>query len=50
MIFQKNLFASGANDSEIFIWDLKNPSNPMTPGNKSQPLSAISSIVWNQQV
>ncbi|XP_076803880.1 protein transport protein Sec31A-like isoform X2 [Clavelina lepadiformis] len=48
--FQKNLFASGASESEIFIWDLKSPGNPMTPGKKTQPTSAISSIAWNQQV
>lgn len=34
--FQSNLLASGANDSEIYIWDLNNFSNPMTPGTKSQ--------------
>lgn len=33
---QGNLLASGANDSEIFIWDLNNLSVPMTPGSKSQ--------------
>lgn len=33
---QSNLLASGANDSEIFIWDLNNFSVPMTPGAKSQ--------------
>uniref|UniRef100_H2ZFZ5 Protein transport protein Sec31A n=1 Tax=Ciona savignyi TaxID=51511 RepID=H2ZFZ5_CIOSA len=48
--FQKNLFASGANDSEIFIWDLKNPTNPMTPGAKTQPTSAVGALAWNKQV
>lgn len=33
---QCNLLASGANDSEIYIWDLNNFSVPMTPGAKSQ--------------
>lgn len=33
---QGNLLASGANNSEIFIWDLNNLSVPMTPGSKSQ--------------
>ncbi|KAI5245690.1 Protein Transport Protein Sec31B [Manis pentadactyla] len=33
---QGNLLASGASDSEIFIWDLNNLSIPMTPGSKSQ--------------
>ncbi|XP_016341080.1 protein transport protein Sec31A-like [Sinocyclocheilus anshuiensis] len=34
--FQSNIIASGASDSEIYIWDLNNFSNPMTPGAKSQ--------------
>ncbi|KTF89596.1 hypothetical protein cypCar_00037359, partial [Cyprinus carpio] len=34
--FQSNLVASGASDSEIYIWDLNNFSNPMTPGTKAQ--------------
>ncbi|KAJ8264347.1 hypothetical protein GJAV_G00148110 [Gymnothorax javanicus] len=48
--FQSNLVASGANDSEIYIWDLNNFSNPMTPGAKSQPLEDISVVAWNRQV
>ncbi|KAF1504480.1 Protein transport protein Sec31B, partial [Megadyptes antipodes antipodes] len=47
---QSNLLASGANDSEIFIWDLNNFSVPMTPGAKSQPHEDISVVSWNQQV
>ena len=34
--FQHNLIASGASESEIYIWDLNKPDNPMTPGQKSQ--------------
>lgn len=30
--FQQNLFATGAGNSEIFIWDLNNTSTPMSPG------------------
>ncbi|KAG9345956.1 hypothetical protein JZ751_007771 [Albula glossodonta] len=48
--FQGNLLASGANDSEIYIWDLNNFTNPMTPGTKSQPLEDISVVAWNRQV
>ncbi|XP_071420580.1 protein transport protein Sec31B isoform X2 [Pithys albifrons albifrons] len=48
--FQSNLLASGANDSEIFIWDLNNFSVPMTPGTKSQPHEDISVVAWNRQV
>ncbi|XP_053306260.1 protein transport protein Sec31B isoform X2 [Spea bombifrons] len=48
--FQCNLLASGANDSEVFIWDLNNFAVPMTPGAKSQPVEDISAISWNRQV
>ncbi|XP_069045011.1 protein transport protein Sec31A isoform X1 [Lepisosteus oculatus] len=48
--FQSNLLASGANDSEIYIWDLNNFNNPMTPGTKSQPHEDISVVAWNRQV
>lgn len=48
--FQNNLLASGANDSEIYIWDLNNFSSPMTPGAKTQPVEDISVVSWNRQV
>ncbi|XP_031538585.1 protein transport protein Sec31B isoform X4 [Vicugna pacos] len=48
--FQGNLLASGANDSEIFIWDLNNLSVPMTPGSKSQPPEDVKALSWNRQV
>ncbi|XP_066261911.1 protein transport protein Sec31A [Euwallacea similis] len=48
--FQQNLFASGAGESEIFIWDLNNTSTPMSPGAKSQPLEDVLSVAWNRQV
>ncbi|XP_037133476.1 protein transport protein Sec31A isoform X1 [Syngnathus acus] len=48
--FQSNLLASGANDSEIYIWDLNNFSSPMTPGTKAQPAEDISVVSWNRQV
>ncbi|XP_046306085.1 protein transport protein Sec31B isoform X7 [Marmota monax] len=49
--FQDNLLASGASNSEIFIWDLNNLSVPMTPGCKSQqPLEDIKALSWNRQV
>ncbi|NXT34276.1 SC31B protein, partial [Pelecanoides urinatrix] len=50
LFLQSNLLASGANDSEIFIWDLNNFSVPMTPGAKSQPHEDISVVSWNRQV
>uniref|UniRef100_A0A9J8AVB9 Protein transport protein Sec31A n=1 Tax=Cyprinus carpio carpio TaxID=630221 RepID=A0A9J8AVB9_CYPCA len=48
--FQSNLVASGASDSEIYIWDLNNFSNPMTPGTKAQPAEDVSVVAWNSQV
>ena len=48
--FQPNLLASGAGESEIFIWDLNDPDNPMSPGNKLHPLEDISGVAWNRQV
>ncbi|NXG62368.1 SC31A protein, partial [Hemiprocne comata] len=49
-MFQTNLVASGANESEIYIWDLNNFATPMTPGVKTQPLEDISCVAWNRQV
>ncbi|XP_005403967.1 PREDICTED: protein transport protein Sec31B isoform X4 [Chinchilla lanigera] len=48
--FQGNLLASGASDSEIFIWDLSNLSVPMTPGSKLQPSEDVRALSWNRQV
>lgn len=48
--FQSNLVASGAGESEVFIWDLNNTSSPMSPGAKLHPLEDISSVAWNRQV
>ncbi|GAB1598791.1 protein transport protein Sec31A-like [Argonauta hians] len=49
-IFQPNLLASGACDSEIYIWDLNKPDTPMTPGSKSMPPEEVTCIAWNCQV
>ncbi|XP_061379075.1 protein transport protein Sec31A isoform X2 [Danaus plexippus] len=48
--YQKNLLASGASDSEIFIWDLNNTSQPMAPGARSAPHDHVQGVAWNQQV
>lgn len=48
--FQSNLLATGASESEIYIWDLNNISTPMTPGAKAQPLEDVAWISWNRQV
>ncbi|KAI4456983.1 sec31-related protein [Holotrichia oblita] len=48
--FQENLLATGASESEIYIWDMNNTSKPMTPGSKPQPFEDIVSIQWNKAV
>ncbi|XP_062716425.1 protein transport protein Sec31A isoform X3 [Aedes albopictus] len=48
--FQHNLLASGASESEIFIWDLNNTTVPMSPGQKMQPAEDIQGLAWNRQV
>ncbi|XP_077353069.1 protein transport protein Sec31A isoform X1 [Festucalex cinctus] len=48
--FQNNLFASGGNESEIYIWDINNFESPMTPGPKTQPVEDIGCVSWNRQV
>ncbi|XP_065074343.1 protein transport protein Sec31A [Ochlerotatus camptorhynchus] len=48
--FQHNLLASGASESEIFIWDLNNTTMPMSPGQKIQPYEDIQGLAWNRQV
>ncbi|XP_017767013.1 PREDICTED: protein transport protein Sec31A isoform X1 [Eufriesea mexicana] len=48
--FQANLLATGAAESEIYIWDIVNANSPMTPGSRSQPLEDVQHIAWNKQV
>ncbi|XP_054720841.1 protein transport protein Sec31A-like [Uloborus diversus] len=48
--FQDCLLASGATESEIFIWDLNNPVSPVTLGAKSQPPEDVTCVAWNCQV
>ena len=48
--FQSNLLASGGSESELYIWDVTKPGNPMTPGAKSQPLDDVRCVSWNRQV
>uniref|UniRef100_A0A8B9NMP2 Protein transport protein Sec31A n=1 Tax=Accipiter nisus TaxID=211598 RepID=A0A8B9NMP2_9AVES len=47
-MFQTNLVASGANESEIYIWDLNNFATPMTPGVKTQ--MHCSGLAWHPDV
>lgn len=49
MYFQTNLLASGASESEIFIWDLFNMSSPMTPGSKCDHLEDVIDLAWNNE-
>lgn len=48
--YQANLFATGASESDILIWDLNNTDTPMLPGSKSQPADDVLWISWNRQV
>ena len=48
--FQSNLLASGGSESELYIWDVNKPGNPMTPGAKNQPLDDVRCVAWNRQV
>ncbi|KAF9644242.1 hypothetical protein BDM02DRAFT_1054166 [Thelephora ganbajun] len=47
---QPSLFASGAVNGEIYIWDLKDPTKPYSPGNRSSKLDEITSVAWNNHV
>ncbi|KAF5282331.1 hypothetical protein FQA39_LY17630 [Lamprigera yunnana] len=48
--FQNNLLATGASESEVYVWDLNNTKTPMTPGVKSQPYEDVHCLAWNRQV
>jgi protein transport protein SEC31 len=48
-LLQENLFATGASESDILIWDLNNTDTPMLPGAKSQPADDVLWISWNRQ-
>lgn len=36
--------------TQIFIWDLTNPTKPYSPGARSPKLEDITAVAWNQQV
>uniref|UniRef100_A0A914WG24 Uncharacterized protein n=1 Tax=Plectus sambesii TaxID=2011161 RepID=A0A914WG24_9BILA len=48
--FQPKLICSGAANSELFIWDLHQPTQPMSPGPKQQPFDQVVSVQWNRKV
>jgi WD40 repeat protein len=35
---------------QVYIWDLKDPSKPYSPGTRSSKLDEISALAWNNQV
>lgn len=47
--FQANLLATGAKESEIYIWDVLNTNKPMAPGSRYEPLEDVQHIAWNKQ-
>jgi protein transport protein SEC31 len=36
--------------SQVYIWDLKDPSKPYSPGTRSSKLDEVSALAWNNQV
>lgn len=36
--------------SQIYVWDLKDPSKPYSPGTRSSKLDEITALAWNRQV
>ncbi|BBN16840.1 protein transport protein SEC31 [Marchantia polymorpha subsp. ruderalis] len=51
-VLAPNLLASGGDDGDIYIWDLKVPTNPThTPNlNNASPRGEISYLSWNRKV
>ncbi|GEQ72877.1 hypothetical protein JCM33374_g6565 [Metschnikowia sp. JCM 33374] len=47
---QPHVLATGGQHSELFIWDLKTFSEPISPGRPTTPMDEISSISWNNAV
>jgi len=47
---QTNLLSSGAVNGEIYIWDLKDPSKPYSPGTRSSKLDDVTALAWNARV
>jgi hypothetical protein len=35
---------------QVYIWDLKDPSKPYSPGTRSSKLDEVSALAWNNQV
>lgn len=35
---------------QVFIWDLKDPGRPFSPGTRSSKLDEVSALAWNNQV
>lgn len=36
--------------SQIYVWDLKDPSKPYSPGARSTKLDEITAVAWNNHV
>ncbi|KAJ8502017.1 hypothetical protein ONZ45_g11925 [Pleurotus djamor] len=45
-----NLLSSGGVNGEVYVWDMKDPSHPYSPGTRSTKLDEITSVAWNSQV
>lgn len=47
---QHHLLSSGGTNGEVYVWDLKNPGTPYTPGARSSKLDEITALAWNNHV
>ncbi|ANZ73106.1 BA75_00832T0 [Komagataella pastoris] len=47
---ESQIFASGASNGQLFIWDLNHLSEPISPGASTTPINDINSIAWNSKI
>jgi hypothetical protein len=47
---QTSLVATGAGNSEVYMWDVNAPDRPMSIGPKQQPYEQVVGVDWNHKV
>ncbi|CUM67867.1 uncharacterized protein PRCAT00005576001 [Priceomyces carsonii] len=47
---QDHILVSGGSHGEIYIWDTKNFTEPVSPGKAMTPMDEITSVAWNRSV
>lgn len=45
-----HIYRAALNAVQIYIWDLKDPSKPYSPGTRSTKLDEITALAWNHHV